>query len=195
MKNLPAALCLAALPLAAATLTDQEREAAIGRLRTSGAKLVSAVEGVSGEQWKFKPAPDRWSIAECVEHVVASDRMLFLFATQKLMAMPAPANPEKRSDEAVVAAGANRDRKVKTMEFLEPKGRFASKQEALEALRKGRETIADYLKSTTDDLRAHGVKSFGAYSDAYQFLLTIAAHAERHTAQIEEVKAAAGYPK
>ena len=31
--------------------------------------------------------------------------------------------------------------------------------------------------------------------DAYQAMLMLSAHSERHTAQINEVKAAAGYPK
>jgi hypothetical protein len=31
--------------------------------------------------------------------------------------------------------------------------------------------------------------------DAYQFLVMIAAHTERHVAQIQEVKATANYPK
>jgi hypothetical protein len=35
----------------------------------------------------------------------------------------------------------------------------------------------------------------GAKWDAYEFILLIAAHSERHTSQIKEVKAGPNYPK
>ncbi len=31
--------------------------------------VISAVKGLSEAQWNFKPAPDRWSVAEIVEHL------------------------------------------------------------------------------------------------------------------------------
>jgi hypothetical protein len=52
----------------------------------------------------------------------------------------------------------------------------------------------EYVKSTQDDLRAHGFQGPTGYVDGYQFLLSVAAHCERHAAQIAEVKASAGYP-
>jgi hypothetical protein len=51
------------------------------------------------------------------------------------------------------------------------------------------------VKSTQDDLRAHGFQSPGGYRDGYQMLLTLAGHAERHSQQIAEVKADPKYPK
>ena len=56
-------------------------------------------------------------------------------------------------------------------------------------------TIA-WTKATTEDLRAHAAPhpAFGPL-DAHQWILLVAGHSARHTAQIEEVKTAAGYPK
>ena len=55
-------------------------------------------------------------------------------------------------------------------------------------------TIA-YLEATPD-LRAHVVDSpIGQPLDAYEWLLFIAAHSERHTKQILEVKADPNFPK
>lgn len=31
--------------------------------------VIGATRGLSEAQWKFKPAPDRWSISEIVEHM------------------------------------------------------------------------------------------------------------------------------
>ena len=55
-------------------------------------------------------------------------------------------------------------------------------------------TIA-FLK-TTQDLRQHAVESpLGKKLDGYQWVLFIAAHSERHTKKINEVKADPSFPK
>ena len=50
---------------------------------------------------------------------------------------------------------------------------------------------------TTPDLRAHVTDQnpLGMPLDAYEFLLLISAHSERHTKQILEVEADPNYPK
>jgi hypothetical protein len=35
--------------------------------------VVAAVKGLSGAQMKFKPAPDRWSVAEILEHIALAE--------------------------------------------------------------------------------------------------------------------------
>jgi hypothetical protein len=48
----------------------------------------------------------------------------------------------------------------------------------------------------TSDLRDHAVMSpIGKNLDAYEWVLYIAAHSERHTKQILEVKADPNFPK
>ncbi len=61
--------------------------------------------------------------------------------------------------------------------------------------REKRDATLDYTRTTSDDLRGHVVGKGDTQRDAYQYLLMIAGHTERHVAQINEVKAAAGYPK
>ena len=52
------------------------------------------------------------------------------------------------------------------------------------------------VESTNDPLRMHaGDGPAGSTADVYQFLLELAAHSTRHTAQIREVQLAAGYPE
>jgi hypothetical protein len=53
----------------------------------------------------------------------------------------------------------------------------------------------EFLKSTLG-LRDHAVDSpVGTKWDAYEFILLIGAHSERHTKQILEVKADPNFPK
>ena len=55
-------------------------------------------------------------------------------------------------------------------------------------------TIA-YVKNTNDALRVHSFDGPAGQMDSYQFLLLLAAHSSRHTAQIREVEANPDYPK
>ena len=75
-----------------------------------------------------------------------------------------------------------------------PKGSFASKAALIEAFKAARaKTIA--IAAGTSDLRAFANADLPlGETDGYQGLLFQSAHTERHTKQIDEVKATAGYP-
>jgi hypothetical protein len=57
-----------------------------------------------------------------------------------------------------------------------------------------RTATEDFLKNTAG-LREHVMDSPMGKLDGYQFVLLIAAHSERHTKQILEVKADTNFPK
>ena len=46
-----------------------EREFALQHLAASRERLIQAVEGLTAEQHHFRPAEDRWSVADCIEHI------------------------------------------------------------------------------------------------------------------------------
>ena len=51
------------------TLTSSEIEQANLHLQQTQDGVIGAIKRLSEAQWKFKPAPDRWSIAEVDEHL------------------------------------------------------------------------------------------------------------------------------
>jgi hypothetical protein len=51
------------------------------------------------------------------------------------------------------------------------------------------------VKTTKDALREHGAGTPPQVTSAYQLLLMMSGHTERHTAQLLEVKASPGYPR
>src|SRR5262245_45189718 len=195
MKAFFSTLLLAVLPLAGATLTQSERETVLTLLTKSSKIVLNSLEGVSDTQWNYKPSGDRWSVQECAEHIAITDEMMFLFASQQLMKIPPPAGAKHQEDAEILRAAVDREHKVKTQPFLEPKGKYPTKAAVIEAFEKTRARIAEYVKTTQDDLRGHGFQGPNGYVDGYQFLLTLAGHAERHSQQIAEVKGTAGYPK
>jgi hypothetical protein len=61
------------------------------------------VQGLSGAQWAFKPAPDRWSIAEIVEHMIfVQERVLGPLRDQLAAAPAVPAGYDYRQVDVVV---------------------------------------------------------------------------------------------
>jgi hypothetical protein len=181
------------------TLTSEEREAALKNLQATHDAFLKSISGLSEKQWKFKPAPDRWSVAEVSEHIALSESMIFGLVQGKIMA--GPATPEKRAevkvtDEQILQKVPDRSRKAQAPEFLKPTGKWANRDEVTKAFEDARKATMEYVKTTQDDLRDH----FGPHPllgplDGYQWILLISAHSERHTKQIEEVKADPNFPK
>jgi hypothetical protein len=179
------------------TLSPADRDRALKYLETTTKGVVDATAGLSDAQWNFKSAPDRWSVAEVTEHIAAAEGYLRGMVVEKVMA--APPRPEgedvKAIDDLVLAAIPDRSHKFQAPEPLKPTNRFGSGPGALKAFLESRQQTVEFLTSH-DDLRAHAADSpMGKKLDAYEWVLFIAAHSERHTKQILEVKADPNFPK
>jgi len=182
-----------------ATLTAEEREAALKSLQATHDAFLKSIAGLSEKQWKFKPAPDRWSVAEVAEHIAVSESTIFGMVQGKIM--QGPATPEKRTeikvtDDQILKMVPDRSHKAQAPEFLKPTSRWATREELVKAFEDSRKATMDYVRTSNDDLRDHlgPHPVFGAL-DGYQWILLLSAHSERHTKQIEEVKADPGFPK
>src|SRR5262249_13874747 len=101
----------------------------------------------------------------------------------------------KALDDFVIKAVTDRSHKAQASEQLQPSNRFGSPQESLKHFEESRAKTIQYTKQAKD-LRAHAMPSLlGKDLDGYENLLFIAAHSERHTKQIDEVKADPNFPK
>jgi uncharacterized damage-inducible protein DinB len=199
---LVAVVCLGLVAVAQTTpqtLTASERELALKELQRTRDKFLQSIAGLSQKQWTFKPGPDRWSVAEVAEHIAVSESTLFGLVQNKLMT--SPATPEKREqvkgkDELILQKVPDRSHKAQAPEFLRPTGRWATEADLTKAFEESRKATMDYVRTTNDDLRDHFFDhpALGTL-DGYQWLLLISAHSERHTAQIDEVKADPNFPK
>src|SRR2546423_12966617 len=76
------------------TLTQADRDKAVAELEGSRQAFLDATKGLSAAEWNFKAAPDRWSVAECAEHIALSEEFIFGVVTKQVMGTPA--TPEKR---------------------------------------------------------------------------------------------------
>lgn len=179
--------------------TRGERDRVMSALHGSRKLLVDATAGLTPAQWSYKPAPEKWSIAEIVEHLAMTEPML-MGMVAKSVAGPADADlAGKRTmkDEEVLKNIGTRDpaKPVSAPPMLAPQKKFATPAAAMDALLAERKKTIAYIEKTDDDLRHHAFQIPGGVMDSLQGLLMIAAHTDRHVDQIREVKAAAGYPK
>ena len=177
-------------------VTPAEKERALQYLESTKKNVVEATKGLSEAQWNFKPAPDRWSVAQVMEHIAAAEDFLRDVTKDKVMMSPAGESGRdvKKTDEAVLAMVPDRTHKAQAPEPLVPSNRFGSPDGSLRHFVEGRSATEDFLKSTAG-LRDHVMDSPLGKLDGYEFVLFIAAHSERHTKQINEVKADPNFPK
>jgi len=203
MKERPmAGVLMGLLALAGATtgraqeLSQAEKDRALQYLESTKKNVQEAVKGLSAAQWNFKQAPERWSVAQVIEHLAAAEDMLRTMTVEQVMKAPAaPDRDVKMIDEMVLKTVPDRSHKAEAAEPLRPVNRFGSPEEALKHFAESRSQTEDFLKKTTG-LRAHAIDSpMGQKLDAYEWMLLIAAHSERHTKQINEVKADPNFPK
>jgi len=178
-------------------LAQKERDHAVKYLEETREKFLASIAGLSEAQWKFKPAPDRWSVAEVAEHIALSEGTILQLVTERILKTPAAKPPaDAATDEAVVKLITDRSGKAQAPEVLKPTGKWATREELVTDFLAGREKTIAYVKTTQDDLRSHSTPHPVLKSlDAYQWVLLLAAHSARHTAQIEEVKADPNFPK
>ena len=190
------AFTLSVAPADGQPLTQQERDSLLKHLQQTQQAFVASISGLSDAQWTFKAGPDRWSIAEVAEHIAVSETTILQLVTDQVMKGPAvPRNPTPVSDEQLLAGLLDRTSKFQAPEMLKPTNRWATRDALVKDFLAAREKTAAYVKTTTDDLRGHSAPHpVFKMLDGYQWVLLLSGHSARHTAQIEEVKASAGYP-
>jgi len=181
------------------TLSPAERDHAVAELDSSRKAFLEATNGLSEAQWNFKPAPDRWSIAECSEHIAVTEALVLKLVTEQ--ALKGPAEPEKRTmvqgkDTALMIMAADRSAKFKAPEAVQPTRRWATSGEIAKNVLENRARTVDFINTTQEDLRDHFMDHPVLKTlDTYQWILLASAHMRRHTAQILEVKADPNFPK
>ena len=189
-------LMAGAATVSAQEVTQAEKDKALQYLETTKKNVLEATKGLSEEQWNFKPAPDRWSVAQVMEHIAASEDFIREMLKEKVMMAPAgdAGRDVKKTDDSVLAMVPDRTHKAQAPEPLVPTNRFGSPESSIKHFVETRATTEEFLKTTTG-LRDHVMDSPLGKLDGYEFVLFIAAHSERHTKQINEVKADPNFPK
>jgi DinB superfamily len=178
------------------TMTRSERAELIDLLNRSNREFLEAVETLTDQQWSFKQAADRWSIAEISEHIVLSEAALFNNATKNVNG-PAEEKWEATLGKTDILRRAltNRSTRVTAPEEIQPKSSMTRAQLMARFKEQRARTLA-YAQEAEAALKAHTVVNpFFGPLNGHQWLLYIPLHNLRHNLQIAEVKAASEYPR
>ncbi len=179
------------------SVSKVERKYALTLMKETYKDALKATKGLSEEQLNFRAAPEKWSVKECFYHIAATEKGLWGMLES---AMKAPANPEKRSeikvtDEQFVNMIKDRTTKFQAPEPFQPKNiSYKSLAEAADDFKINRTAHIKYMKTSTEDMRNHVVQMPFGWIDCYQLYLMIGAHSNRHTQQMNEVKANPAFP-
>lgn len=157
------------------------------QLSADRAALRAAVDTVSADKRQQKPAPDRWSVADVLEHLaIVEERTVALM--QPLVAnvpgLGGAATPTPLDRTAL----RDRSQKVSAPEMIHPTG-AEDAQATWQRLQRSRESLLALIdlcegRDLATIERTH--PRLGRI-DGYQWLTSIGAHEERHAAQIVEI--------
>jgi hypothetical protein len=180
---------------AATGMTDEDREHLLVHFQMTTQMVAEQVRGLSPAQMEYRASPDRWTIRECISHLAVAEPDYWRDLTAAVKATPNMNDKKSAATDAdIMWYGIDRVVHTKTGGGHEKVETYKNMGEALAKFQALRATMIDYIKSTSDDLRAH---SFGQQEriDCWQWMLEISTHAERHIQQIREIKNDPNFPK
>jgi hypothetical protein len=168
-------------------MTPVKRTEIVASLEQSREDFLGVTSGVPESLAGVRPQPDRWSVIECVEHIIIVEER---FRGRLEHAPEAP--PADRDKEAMLAARVvDRSTRAQAPEPVQPVGRFTTLEEALAEFQAVRSRTVQFAEDHADDIYSFAATHpyFGPLNGV-EALTILAAHSRRHGAQIREVRAA-----
>lgn len=180
-------------------MTADERAKLVRLMKESLAECLSSIENLTEAQWNYRPSPIRWSVGLVAEHILLTERALFSTMEKALAEKPNPDWESKTAGKAafIERVMPNRTRQAQAPIEVQPAGKL-TREEAIRQFKEVRAKTLQFAEKTDLPLKAHTYDHpFPVFNtlSAYDWLLYIPLHNQRHNKQIAEVKASAGYPK
>ncbi|HUN89503.1 MAG TPA: DinB family protein [Terriglobales bacterium] len=177
--------------MSAVAQPETEREQLSAALRKSREVYLRCVKEVSENGAAARLSENSWSILEIAEHVAVAEHGMFRAVE---LGTDKTSEPDYGADAGIIRRGLNREVRSQAPERSRPKGRWKTLAEAINAFEKSREKTLDFVENGgKDPRRIESVHPLFGSIDGHQILLIMAVHAERHTAQIEDIKRTQAY--
>jgi uncharacterized damage-inducible protein DinB len=155
-------------------------------LESSRRDLLAALENISDDQARARPAPERWSVLECVEHVVVVEQRFqgWIEEAQRLE------QPQKDLAKAAELLARVQDRSVRAEAPapVRPVGRFETVAQARALFNRVRDRSVRLAQERGEELYSlltDQHRRFGPMNGV-ELMHLIAGHSSRHAAQIRE---------
>jgi uncharacterized damage-inducible protein DinB len=170
-------------------MAPEQKLEIVQHLERGREEFLASVAGLSASQVTMRPDPARWSVLDCVEHVtVVEERFLGWLDNAKKLDEP---RIDKEKEANLLVRVADRSARAQAPEAVVPNGRFTTLEQALEQFNVNRTRSVQFAQDRSDELHYLAAEHprFGPMNGA-EFMMIITAHARRHAAQIQEVRAA-----
>jgi hypothetical protein len=165
-----------------------ERRQTLELLERGRTALLDAVDGLSELEASRMPAPGKWSILGCVEHLAISADYLFAQIASARTSDAPVLNPDREA--RMLSRGTDRTRRMESPPEAHPAGAFPTLAAAIGHFLASRQRTLDLVRSDPSDLRSrmswHPILK---QANCHEMLISISVHTLRHVKQIEEVKA------
>src|SRR5260221_729564 len=128
LKRAAAQAAAVSAPAEAKPMSQADRDFLIAYMEKTRGAFLASIVGVTPAQWTFKADPTRWSIGECAEHIIASEKLIFGLGVGILKNPVDPTHtPSTREqDERLIAMITDRSHKAQAPEPLKPHGTLPS---------------------------------------------------------------------
>ncbi len=175
--------------------SSNDKSYLLENLDSSFQLVHNSIEVLNEKQWNYRPDSDSliWSPALIIEHLIIHEE-LFYRELKVLSTLPIPVGQKADlfvADSAILSykdiTPANSG---SAPEYLQPVGRWCSKEAAVSHYANVREAMMLYLKGYDKNLRAFYTKSGRGpteFRDLHQLMLISIAHTLRHHKQIVSV--------
>jgi hypothetical protein len=158
-------------------------------------RLRNAVESIPRDQREKKPSPDRWSVAEVIEHLsIVETRIGRVFDAKLAEAHNAGAVREERDSTPVVGSidmdrVLDRSRRITAAEASLPSGKLDA-DAAWSALERARTALRDSVRAADGVALGEIVQPHPILGpiNLYQWIAFVGGHEARHAAQVMELR-------
>ncbi len=152
--------------------------------------LAEALAGVDERMAARKPAPEAWSILECVEHLVAAEE--FLLGRMLAARTAESASVDSARESRILKRGVDRTARMESPPVARPCGRYLHLRDAVASFSAVRTRTIEWVVGQEGDLRSpitdHPL--IPGPVNCREMLLIISVHPRRHAEQIQEIRAA-----
>jgi hypothetical protein len=177
------------------SLSPKERKQAINLIKNSRKQVLNSIQGLSARQLKFKPSSHDLSINELIMLMTRKEKQ----CSDELRAfMNQPANPENRLHIALTDEQLLENDNYAVCKTDLQDVNATSWKDANEAMRKFSLLQAEhikYIRTSTEDLRNHVIKTSAGWIDGYQYFLLLADQNSYFAERINQVRSTKHFPK
>ena len=166
-------------------LSEAEIQFLEGNYQTTTALLEQLLEGLTDSQWRKRPESGGWSIQETMEHVILAMPAQLKGLEKALSTETDEFKDLRQRDGWLLSKIADRGVRVKTP--LEPSGINMSKEAMMEEYKIHGARFLEILRNKKTEFRNHYGNSPYGEVDAYQLMIFIPGHIQRHLSQMEEI--------